>query len=93
MIYVGRGEKCFALNVLWSGAHCFKCSKTRHLFQQKMDLLFSYVNEAQTSETVIPHRRKSCVLNPNQTVALCRITRAARYTHAPHKAAAIEADF
>lgn len=32
VISVGRGEKCFALNILWSGADCFKCSKIRHLF-------------------------------------------------------------
>jgi len=36
-----------------------------------MDLLFSYVNEAQTNETVLPHRRKNCLLNPNRTVTLC----------------------
>lgn len=58
-----------------------------------MDLLFSYVNEAQTNETVLPHRRKICVLNSNQTVTLCEITYTAGYMHAQLKAAAVEADF
>lgn len=58
-----------------------------------MDLHFSYVNEARTNENVVPHRRKSYVLNSKWYHCARERAQPDTRTHAQHKAVVIKRVF